>query len=263
MTVEAAVEADGRLRLRVVELEVDSAGKNAARGAAVTSLDSIEAGRWSRRYLVDGYDSRTALPDVSDPRTPDIVKQRAELQERIQQTEKDRKAAVDVLLDPATRDGLARTEADLAAVDHDLQELAKSNLVYAASPIPPRPIWVLHRGDVEQKKEQSHPAPCRASRSWSQISLWPGSTVPQPGRTTRAAVAPRGRLDRRRPQPTNMAVDRQPRLALPFRPRRRRYAERLRPQRLTADAPGTARLAGGGVPRRRRLVQEAAPDDRP
>ena len=79
------------------------------------------------------------------------------MQERIQKTEKDRKAAVDALLDPATRDGLARTAADLAAVDHDLQELAKSNLVYAASPIPPRPIRVLHRGDVEQKKEQVTP----------------------------------------------------------------------------------------------------------
>ena len=168
----------------LAELEVDSGGKNVAGGAAVTSLDSIEAGRWSQRYLVDGYDSRAALPDLSDPKTPETVKRRAELQERIQKTEKDRKAAADALLDAATRDGLARTAADLAAVDHDLQELAKSSMVYAVSPIPPRPIWVLHRGDVEQKKEQVTPGACPASRSWSRISR-------TSKRATRAAAAPR------------------------------------------------------------------------
>ncbi len=141
----------------LAELEVDSGGKNAAHGAVVTSLDSIEAGRWSQRYLVDGYDSRSALPDLGDPKTPDLVKRRTELQEQIQKIEKTRKETADALLDPATRDGLARTAADLAAVDHDLQELARNNVVYAVSPIPPRPIWVLHRGDVEQKKEQVTP----------------------------------------------------------------------------------------------------------
>jgi hypothetical protein len=141
----------------LAELEVDSGGKNAARVATVTSLDSIEAGRWGRRNLVDGYDSRAALPDFSDPKTPEALKRRAELQERIQRVEKDRQAAIEALLDAATRDGLARTAADLAAVDRDLAELAKTNLVYAVAPIPPRPIFVLHRGDVEQKREQVTP----------------------------------------------------------------------------------------------------------
>jgi Protein of unknown function (DUF1553)/Protein of unknown function (DUF1549)/Planctomycete cytochrome C/F5/8 type C domain len=137
----------------LAELEVDSAGKNVARGAVVTSLDSIEAGRWSNRHLVDGYDSRSSLPDLSDPKTPALVQRRSALQEQIQKIEKDRKATADALLDAATRDGLVRTAADLAAVDHGLQELAKSQLVYAASSNPPRPISVLNRGDVEQKRD--------------------------------------------------------------------------------------------------------------
>ena len=52
----------------LAEMEVDSGGKNVARGAAVTSLDSIEAGRWSNRYLVDGYDSRRGIAGPVRPR---------------------------------------------------------------------------------------------------------------------------------------------------------------------------------------------------
>jgi Protein of unknown function (DUF1549)/Protein of unknown function (DUF1553)/Planctomycete cytochrome C/F5/8 type C domain len=84
------------------ELQVESGAKNIARGAVVASLDSIEGGRWGRRYLVDGYNSRAPLPELADaPTAPP----------------------------------------------------APSHLVYAAVPIPPRPIYVLHRGDVEQKRD--------------------------------------------------------------------------------------------------------------
>ncbi|HVS34464.1 MAG TPA: PSD1 and planctomycete cytochrome C domain-containing protein [Gemmataceae bacterium] len=87
----------------------------------------------------------------------EILARFAELQARKKQIEAERtdfqKKAADPQSDAATRDGLARTAADLAAVDRELQELAKSNVVYAVAPIPPRPIWVLHRGDVEQKQE--------------------------------------------------------------------------------------------------------------
>ncbi len=86
----------------LAELQVGSGGMNIARGAAVVSLDSIEAGRWSRRYLVDGYNSRSPLPELADGPLP--------------------------LPTP-------------------------NNLVYAAVPVAPRPIYVLHRGDVEQKRD--------------------------------------------------------------------------------------------------------------
>jgi mono/diheme cytochrome c family protein len=157
VTAQQLWKRTGDYVFALAELEVDSEGTNVARGATVTSLDSIEAGRWSRRYLVDGNDSRSALPDLSDSKTAGLVKRRTQLQEIIQQKDRDRTATADALLDAATRDGLARTAADLAAVEHDLQELAKGDVVFAATPIPRRPIWVLHRGDVEQKKERVTP----------------------------------------------------------------------------------------------------------
>src|SRR5439155_7505456 len=48
----------------LAELEVDSGGKNRARGGVVTALDSIEAGLWGKRHLVDGFHSRRGLPDL-------------------------------------------------------------------------------------------------------------------------------------------------------------------------------------------------------
>ncbi len=48
------------------ELEVISNGVNRALRAKVTALDSIEAGRWSRTNLVDGFDSRHARPEPAD-----------------------------------------------------------------------------------------------------------------------------------------------------------------------------------------------------
>jgi cytochrome c553 len=57
----------------LAEVQVISGGKNVARAAAVTSLDSIEAGRWSRRFLTDGFDSRTGsgrMVYAAVPRAP-------------------------------------------------------------------------------------------------------------------------------------------------------------------------------------------------
>jgi signal transduction histidine kinase len=48
----------------LAELEVRSGGRNVALGASVTSLDSIEAATWSRRFLVDGYNSEGRLVDM-------------------------------------------------------------------------------------------------------------------------------------------------------------------------------------------------------
>jgi hypothetical protein len=99
----------------LAELEVDAGGKNVARGAAVTSLDSIEAGRWGRNKLTDGYDSRRALGSPTADKT---------------EAERLRKA--------------------LAEVEADLAKLPPAQIVYTVLPIAPRPIRVLHRGDVEQ-----------------------------------------------------------------------------------------------------------------
>ena len=85
---------------------------------------------------------------------------KAELQPRITQLTADRKAMVQALLRPETRDGIARLTAELQAVDKELEQLGKPQLVYAAAnffdpqgtfnfAIEPRPITVLQRGSVE------------------------------------------------------------------------------------------------------------------
>jgi signal transduction histidine kinase len=47
------------------ELQIYSGGKNVALGAAVSSLDSIERGAWSSRFLVDGFNSQHKLVEPS------------------------------------------------------------------------------------------------------------------------------------------------------------------------------------------------------
>ena len=47
------------------EVQVMSNHRNAARAAKVTALDSVEKGRWSTNFLVDGFSSLTTLVDLS------------------------------------------------------------------------------------------------------------------------------------------------------------------------------------------------------
>jgi len=63
----------------LAELQVISGVRNVAAGAEVRALDSIEAGRWSRRYLVDNFDSRTALPVAPTERLREIERALAAL----------------------------------------------------------------------------------------------------------------------------------------------------------------------------------------
>ena len=83
-----------------------------------------------------------------------------ELQPRITQLTADRKAMVQALLRQETRDGIARLTVELQAVDKELEQLGKPQLVYAAAnffdpqgtfnfAIVPRPITLLQRGSVE------------------------------------------------------------------------------------------------------------------
>ncbi len=62
--------------LALGEMQVLSGGENVAEGAAVSALDSIEAGRWSTRHLVDGFNSRQSL---NNPAEAPLVRSRAEL----------------------------------------------------------------------------------------------------------------------------------------------------------------------------------------
>ncbi len=137
----------------LAELQAFSEGKNFARTAAVTALDSIEAGRWSKKYLIDDFDSRNRLPDLTDAKLAAQLKERLDLQDRVQEREAARQQLADKLLEPELRKALAENEQALAAIDKRLSLAAQADQVYAVVPHAPRPINVLNRGDVEQKRD--------------------------------------------------------------------------------------------------------------
>src|ERR1051325_10271236 len=79
------------------EMVVISGGRNIALHAKVTALDSIEAGRWSTKYMVDNFSSREMLPDLNDPKIAETELKRQKLQADIQEAaarQKELKAAL-------------------------------------------------------------------------------------------------------------------------------------------------------------------------
>ncbi|HVY68906.1 MAG TPA: DUF1549 domain-containing protein, partial [Verrucomicrobiae bacterium] len=56
-------ERTGDYVFALAELQSTASGQNVARDAKVTALDSIESGRWAKKFLVDGFGSRAALEE--------------------------------------------------------------------------------------------------------------------------------------------------------------------------------------------------------
>ncbi len=141
----------------LAELQVFSPtlkGINLARGKPVTALDSIEAGRWSVKYLTDNFDSRNGLPDPNDPATIRLLARRSELASRVTLLEQAQQAELNARMDAPTRAALQQNANELARVQAQLASLPPLSLVYSVVPHAPRPIYVLARGDVEQKGER-------------------------------------------------------------------------------------------------------------
>jgi hypothetical protein len=86
----------------------------------------------------------------------------------------------------ASSSSLARAQAELAALDREGQELLRQAQVYAVVPRRPRPIWVLHRGDVEQRRRPATPGALACV-----AGLSPDLAVADPGNegARRAALA--------------------------------------------------------------------------
>ena len=142
----------------LAEIQVlDATGKNLALGAAVTSLDSIEAPpRWSRKNLTDGYfyGSKKGQPAA---KLADLEKQRTALVARAST--------------PATRAVLEANTKALAEVTAALAKLPAPRVVFAGTVHygsgsfrgtgpdggKPRPIALLHRGDVRQPRDPAMP----------------------------------------------------------------------------------------------------------
>jgi hypothetical protein len=137
----------------LAELQALAGGKNLALGKTVMGKDSIEAGRWSTRYLVDDFDSRHKLPDLSQPAIARAMNQRIELLQRIAEADKERRVLADALIDSATQSELAKITTALELVSKQIAALQASARAYAVVPRPPHPIHVLKRGEVLKKKE--------------------------------------------------------------------------------------------------------------
>ncbi|MHB1557264.1 MAG: DUF1553 domain-containing protein [Isosphaeraceae bacterium] len=135
------------------ELEVISNGRNLARGAAVSTSESIEAGLWGRDRLVDGFDSRRARPKEGDP----AAARRHALLATLQQSNRDRRRLADERIEPTLRSARDSARAELAEIDRRIPALPPGELVYALRSHAPRPIAVLRRGEVEQPAEPVGP----------------------------------------------------------------------------------------------------------
>ena len=141
----------------LAELEVDSDGKNVAAGLAVTALDSIEAGRWSRRHLVDGHSSRHEIVDPADPQAAETLQQRAHLEREVQELAARRSRLVESLIEPSLREEMARLTNDITELEQQINELPSAGKVYALVAREPRPIHVLVRGNVTEPLDEVGP----------------------------------------------------------------------------------------------------------
>ena len=140
----------------LAEVEVlDSAGKNRALKAGVSSLDSIEGPpRWRQSNLTDGIWARAADAG-SAARIASLGKKKEVLLARLYTA--DRKARLEEL------------EKSIQEKTKSIARLPKGNMVYAAATHfktegnfkptkgKPRPIRLLHRGDVTQPRQEVKP----------------------------------------------------------------------------------------------------------
>jgi hypothetical protein len=143
----------------LAELEAVSHGKNVALGTTVTALDSIEAGRWSTKYLVDGFSSRRRL--AASVNEPPEAEHRKKLEAELVRLAADRQQLVEQQVEPAVKRRLASLRDSIESVKLQIDQLPPVSLVYAATADfarlgtfaparPPRPVHLLLRGDVKQ-----------------------------------------------------------------------------------------------------------------
>lgn len=154
--------------LSLAELEVmDAAGKNLAAGAAVTSLDSIEAApRWQRVNLTDGW-----YPGVDPTKLPTSGGDVARLEQA-------RHMTVEALLGPEAAAELSAATQAVSRVEEKLKALPAPGRVYCGTVHTgsgaftgtggkggkPRTITVLSRGDVKRPGPEIGPGTLSALR---------------------------------------------------------------------------------------------------
>ena len=131
------------------ELQVESAGRNIAAGTAVTALDTIEAGRWGTKNLVDGFGSRHQLPDVAAPATAAALARRQTLERELDQLHTEHARVAETLVPAELKQQSESVDQQLADLRKRLEKLDKGKQVYALKSHEPREIQLLRRGDVK------------------------------------------------------------------------------------------------------------------
>jgi mono/diheme cytochrome c family protein len=187
----------------LAELEAfDANGKNAAAGAPITALDSIEAPvRWRKSNLTDGYAPGQSSAD-------DIAR-----------LKNDREALLSRVVDAETKAALKSVAADLAGVEAELKKVPPAGLVYAGAIHHggsatfrgtgpdngrPRPIFLLKRGDVKSPTREVAPGTLAIIPGLTgDFTLPPG----HPEGARRAALA-RWLTDSKNPLPWRSIVNR-------------------------------------------------------
>jgi mono/diheme cytochrome c family protein len=149
----------------LAELIVRSNDQNTAAGAAVTSLDSIEAPPgWAMRHLVDGFSSLEKLAAA----TGESPSPRQQAQAELEQLGSQRRKLALASLDPAIARELADVAGRLAELDREFVALPAPSMTYAAAHAfapagnftpakTPRPVHLLHRGDVRSPRDLMAP----------------------------------------------------------------------------------------------------------
>ena len=137
-----------------------------AAGAAVTAHDSIEGGRWSTKNLVDGFDSRHALPDVASPDAAAALARRQTLERELDQKREERVRVAEALVPAELKRQIANIDAQIVDLGKRLERLDKGKHVYALNSHEPRPIHVLRRGDVKSLSQLVGPGRLAVCRAW-------------------------------------------------------------------------------------------------
>ncbi|WP_417849819.1 DUF1553 domain-containing protein [Thalassoglobus sp.] len=160
----------------LAELEAyDASNRNVALKASVTALDTIEAPvRWAKSNLTDGIWAKASNPEA-ETKLAAAIRQRSAILARINTSERQ------------ARKKLLETE--LKDFRNQLNALPTGKMVYAATtnfkpqgnfkPTAgiPRPVHLLHRGDIDQPREVVSPGvvPLKFEEPW-ELPLSPNHT---------------------------------------------------------------------------------------
>jgi len=149
--------------LAMGEMQIENKlGENIAIGKNVTSLDSIEAPiRWQRKNLVDNlYNGQAKNPDLA---------------QLIINTESEHTSLIDSIVSEEIFSKRKKAKAALAKAEERIKSLPKPKKVYVGKVHTgsgafrgtgneggkPRPIRILHRGDMSQPKQEVGPGTLR------------------------------------------------------------------------------------------------------